>query len=137
MKKFLEELLECLVLVVRFIVWGADLDDGTGSDDWRKASPSLTKVGGIACVYIGLRVVLIKLDSTIALNIIILGGMSALFGRFMYKTFILNNKSNSTLTEIHKTEKIDVNITKKIIEERHIEDGSAPTSLPPVGAEVE
>lgn len=140
-----------LMLTIRFIVWIFDLDDGAGSIDWRKAAPSATKLSGLAMVLVGLWVVIHRCQLVLAanaaacgtdaaLNALMIAGVTALFGRAVWKAFLARNTfSTSTtaaasVTYARRDENISIEETRRIIEERNVEDGSPPRSMPATGA---
>jgi hypothetical protein len=93
-----------LMLTIRFIVWVFDLDDGSGAVDWRKASPSATKIWATAIVAVALWTIIANCrapapaicGTNAALNILIIAAVSALFGRAMWKAFLLRNQINQS-----------------------------------------
>lgn len=142
-----------VMLTIRFFVWIFDLDDGAGSIDWRKASPSATKLAGLSMVIVGLYVVVHRCQivqaanaggcgTDAALNTMIIAGVTALFGRAMWKAFLARNTFSSStsaaasVSYARRDENVSIEETKRVIQERHPEDGSPPRSLPATGATV-
>lgn len=116
-----------LMLTIRFVVWVFDLDDGTGSTDWRKSSPSATKLAGLGMVLVGLATIREKADTTAALNTLVIAGVSALFGRSMWKGFLARSLFSSSATASAAT-----SYSRQVIDAHYTVDGIPATSNPPV-----
>lgn len=121
--------LEWLMLVVRFVVWVTDLDDGAGSADWRKSSPSITKLAGAACVVVGLRA-MTKGQGSInaASNALVVAGITALFGRSMWKLWLGRNSWASSVSAAHQRNELVEE--RRSIDIRYTIDGVPARSLP-------
>lgn len=92
-----------LELAYRCCVYAADLDDGSGSRDWRASSLSATKLCGYLCVFAGLLITLLQRAATVNGNTLVAMGMTALFGRMMWKNWLGRNTWASSTTETHET----------------------------------
>lgn len=77
-----------LMLGARWLVWFLDLDDGSGTKDWRKATPSAVKMCGLASVIVALYAVVKALEVTVAQIGLATMGISALFGRSMWRSYL-------------------------------------------------
>lgn len=129
-----------LMLTIRFLIWIFDLDDGAGSVDWRNAAPSATKFAGLSMVFVGLWVIQRRCDlarafskpelcgTDAALNAMIIAGVTALFGRALWKAFLNRNMfttstAATSTSSLREERKIDVRFTS---------DGVPAESNPPV-----
>ena len=92
----------------RWCIYAADLDDGSGNTDWTRSSLSATKLCGYMTVLVGLVITVKELKASAGANTLIAMGITALFGRSMWKTWLGRNTwtSHTIATESRETKEI-------------------------------
>lgn len=125
----------------RYAIFAVDLDDGSGSRDWKKSSLSATKLCGYLAVLAGIGIVIAKKDVTTPINFLIMMGISALFGRSMWKTWLMRNQFATSIAESHETRISHATAeTKQLLEiraARDVDNGFDPSAPRPDPAHQE
>jgi hypothetical protein len=113
------------MLAVRFLLWITDMDDGSGSGDWERSSPSATKVLGAAAVLVGLWIMAVTRRADGAAVSLVALGITAVFGRSMWKLWLARNTWSSALqSNVSASYAKNEAVHHTIIEmRRHVDDG--------------
>jgi hypothetical protein len=111
-----------LELSYRWAIYCTDLDDGSGSRNPRASSLSATKLCGYLCVFAGLLIAILQRAATVNGNTLVAMGMTALFGRMMWKNWLGRNTWTSTAAEVHETRE-----SHEILERRDVGQGFEAT----------
>lgn len=118
----------------RYCVFAADLDDGSGTHDWKKSSLSATKLAGYAAVFVGLGIAIATKQVTPAINFLVTAGISALFGRSIWKTWLMRNTFATSISEARETKishATSTSLSKVVLEARDVALGFDPSRPTP------
>lgn len=95
-----------LALAYRWCVYAVDLDDGNGQTDWRRSALSATKLCGYLCVFVGLGLTVVHRGASAGANTLVAMGISALFGRSVWRNWLARNQWASTVSESRVVQEI-------------------------------